>query len=328
LEQNLVAWQPVHYPPYIIALFYCMCLVLLPIGIGMYFSTVATITVTQRYDDACTMTRNSYGSPVCNISKLAITIPVDMTPPIYMYYYITGFYQNYRLYAKSRYDSQLAGYTNLVTTDLSDCSPFLFYGDRNNLNGTYTMNDVYMPCGMVAWSMFNDTFDLYSSSIVGNNTTYNLLCNCSNPDNVNCTKNGITLITSDLYRRGAVGRNYTTTYYGEAEHYLPDIMDPDFQVWMLTAHFPDFRKLYRIINVPLKAGTYYLDVNQRWPGAYGGTKSIILSTGSWIGGQNLFFAILNIAVGGTAFLVATAFIFAFAVQYIVRRGCGKDDAPK
>jgi len=36
----------------------------------------------------------------------------------------------------------------------------------------------------------------------------------------------------------------------------------DLIVWVRTAALPNFRKLYRIINVDLPRGTYYLDVTQ------------------------------------------------------------------
>jgi hypothetical protein len=301
-----------------IALFYAMFLVLLPIGIGMYFTTISVIIVEKRYDNLCTMTPNSNTAPECNITTLGVTIPTTMAPPVYMYYRIKGFYQNYRLYAKSRYDGQLAGHTDLATSDLSDCAPFQFYGDRNNLNGSYTINDVYMPCGLVAWSMFNDTFKVYSGD-------KSPLCNGPQPDGANCTKSGIGIPGMRImqFKRGAYGRNYTTQYYGELGHYLPDVIDEDFQVWATTSAIPDFRKLYRIINVPL-TGTIYIDINQRWPVAnFSGEKSIVFSTASWIGGNNLVFSIMNMAVGGIAFIVGTAFFFAFVVRYIVMRARDK-----
>jgi hypothetical protein len=305
------------WPPMAIGFLTLIALVLLPIGIGMYFTTIATGFVEQRYDNLCKMnTNNTNKSPTCNVTMLPISISKAMTPPIYMYYRIKGFYQNYRLFAKSRYDGQLAGYTNIATSDLSDCSPFLYYGDRNNLNGTYTINDVYMPCGLVAWAMFNDTFQIYSK-----NSTSSIICNGVQPENTNCTKKGIELpgTRAMLFKRGAYGRNFTSQYYGEAGHFVPDVEDEDFQVWITAAAMPDFRKLYRIINVPLN-GTIYININQRWPvSAFGGEKSIILTTSSWIGGQNLVFSILNIAVGSISFLTATVLLFAFTTQYIVNR---------
>ncbi|KAL0486778.1 cell cycle control protein 50A [Acrasis kona] len=306
LEQNLWGFQPIYDPVYMIALFYSMFLILLPIGIGMYFTSLRSFIVVaeQRYDDKCRQTPNNNTAPYCN-TTFTITVPFDMNPPIYMYYKLYNFHQNHRLYTKSRYDRQLTGDATITVSDLSDCGNRLYYDDKLT-----TIDQVYMPCGVVAWSMFNDTFIL---SDVRNN----VICNGPNPDGKNCTKSGISKAYNDLFKRGSLGRNYTTEYRNEPGHFLPDVIDEDFKVWMLTSPYPDPKKLYRIINVPMPAGVYVVFVEQKWPLASDVTKSIVLSTGNWLGGPNLIFSILNMAVGGSAFIVGTLFLFAFLTKYIV-----------
>jgi hypothetical protein len=323
LEQRLPAWEPTHYPPFFIGLFYAFAIVLLPIGIGMYFTTIQTTVVELRYENLCNMTTDNYGAPVCNVTAY-INVPRRMDPPIYMYYKLYNYYQNYRKYAKSRYDDQLGGTQNIAISSYSqNCDQFLYYNHGWN-NQTYNAaynneQNVYVPCGAIAWSMFNDSFILY-------NTNQNVapICDGKNPLSSNCTQNGIADVADvKRFKRGATGRNFSTTYYNEDGHYLPDIMDPDFMVWMRTSAQANFRKLYRIINVPIEAGNYPITIQQRYPVLkFGGGKSVILSTGSWIGGDNMTFSIMNIAVGGSSFLIATAFLFAFITQYIVRKARG------
>jgi hypothetical protein len=317
LEQRMPAWEPTHWPPFYIGLFFTMAVVLLPIGIGMYFTTIQAVVVETRYENSCNMTANEFGAPYCN-TTVYLNIPRRMEPPIYMYYKLYSFYQNYRKYAKSRYDEQLSGVANIPISSFSQaCDQFLYYNhgwDNQSYNSAYNNEaNVYMPCGTIAWSMFNDSFILSKPS-------GGVVCDGINYAGTNCTKKGIADIADiQRFKRGASGRNFTTQYYNEAGHYLPDILDEDFMVWMRTSAMSNFRKLYRIINVPLDPGNYTIFVQNRYPVTkFGGGKSVILSTYTWIGGDNLTFSIMNMAVGGTAFLVASAFT-SFTIQFIVKR---------
>jgi hypothetical protein len=317
-QQRLPAWQPILSPPWVIASFLVIFVIFMPIGIAIFFASQSVIEVELQYDNLCTMTINNQTAPVCDIVKTPINVPAQMNPPVYMYYKLTNFYQNHRRYAASRSDAQLGGTPNLTPSDLAgSCAPIIYYGADQSQTANLPANFSYVPCGLVAWSMFNDTFILYSK----NGTDYNILCNGPNPDNFNCTKNGIAW-ASDVqvkFRRGATGVNASggATYYGEPTHLLPDVEDEDFIVWMRTAALPNFRKLYRIINVPLEAGTYYFDIAQRYPVSnFSGTKSVILTTSSWIGGKNLFLAIAYMAVGGLCFLLAAAFLVGYIIQRI------------
>ena len=80
-----------------------------------------------------------------------------------------NFYQNHRRYVKSRDSSQLNG--NYIKPDkLSDCDPIVYVGDlwdyqKENLNGNLLKDtDPAIPCGLVAKSVFNDTFVLKDES--------------------------------------------------------------------------------------------------------------------------------------------------------------------
>ncbi|KAL0485441.1 cell cycle control protein 50A [Acrasis kona] len=321
-QQRLPAWQPILSPPWVIASFFIIFLIFTPIGIAIFFASQSVIETNElQYDNLCTMTINNQTAPVCSISKREIVVPALMKAPVYMYYKLTNFYQNHRRYAASRSDSQLGGTANINPSDAqSTCAPITFYQPTQDITNETSSASVYVPCGLVAWSMFNDTFVLYSKDAGGN---FNVLCDGPNAGNGNssCTKKGIAW-KSDVdvkFKYGATGRNSSggATYYGEPTHLIPDVQDEDFIVWMRTAALPNFRKLYRIINVDIPAGTYYLDIEQRYPVSnFSGTKSVILTTSSWIGGKNLFLAIAYMAVGGLCFLLAAAFLVGYIIQKI------------
>jgi hypothetical protein len=81
--------------------------------------------------------------PIGTTCTIPIEIPTAMTAPIYMYYRLEGFYQNYRLYVKSRFDNQLQGRALDSKALNTACYP-------RDVVGNLTI----YPCGFIAGSVF------------------------------------------------------------------------------------------------------------------------------------------------------------------------------
>jgi len=80
---------------------------------------------------------------------------------------------------------------------------------------------------------------------------------------------------------------------------------------MRVAALPSFRKLYRKIpkGTLVKGEKYDLLINDNFPvEVFGGSKSVVLSTTSWIGGKNDFLGTAYIAVGAICIALALGFL--------------------
>lgn len=270
--------------------------------------------VIVRYDDNPTCPEPSVTPPFldgfCNIQ---INVPEDIPGPAYLYYRLTNFYQNHRRYVSSRADAQLAGEPIFSQSDISDCIPLISVNDTTNFTGFYN------PCGLVADSWFTDTFD----SLINSGTTVQVPLVRSN---IAWESDRTTKFKRIDPAVVAANPGVKGTPLPNLEQFVPandyfDVTNEDFIVWMRVAGLPTFRKLYAVITDGVPAGDYTLRVNNRYSVArFGnGTKSIVISSTSFIGGSNAFLGYAYIAVGSLCLLAALVF---FLVNLIHPRQLG------
>jgi len=269
---------------------------------------------------------------LADVCVLEFQIPDNINPPIYFYYRLTNFYQNHRRYVKSLDMDQLKGDAKGAGPIKSgDCDPLDVAPDGRP----------YYPCGLIANSMFNDTFQNLTilnqqGGDDGNQLTW-----------YNMTTHGISwgsegdLYGQTNYKPSEVvpppnwqGQYPNGSYGNDTDNHLPDLHTWEaFQVWMRTAGLPTFSKLaMRNTNDAMKSATYQLRIYDRtkrtftplrsttntnagFPASkYGGTKSILISTRTVIGGKNPFLGIAYVAVGGLCILLGTIFTLTHLVK--------------
>lgn len=314
-QQRLPAWSPMLTANTVLPFFYLMALICMLLGVWLLLTVQSTQEMKLDYTNAgscniCFDKRKNVSNAAepcsCNVP---FTIDKKFKGDVFFYYGLRNFHQNLRRYMDSRDNAQMVGRLQSLKSPSSYCSPF-----SNDGNGL-----PIAPCGAVANSMFNDSFKLtYWDS---NGVSYR----------IPLIRLGITWYTDkNIKFRNPRDGNLTLAQvfegtaqplYWQKPAYELDPNDPtnngfindDLIVWMREAAFPNFKKLYGILNranAPftngLPAGNYSIEISYNFPTQYfQGRKEVVLTTLTWFGGQNHFLPI--------AYLVTSSLILLLAV---------------
>ncbi|PKS07572.1 hypothetical protein jhhlp_006176 [Lomentospora prolificans] len=349
-QQRLKAWQPILTPKTVLPLFFTIGIIFAPIGGLLLYASAQVqeiqIDYTNCRNDAPSVDRiedqgtamkpelittafkekdapvNAMWSQVKNVTVnygrgqdvnvtqcvVQFTLPEDIGPPVLFYYRLSEFYQNHRRYVASFNEKQLKGdAVSKSDIDSSKCDPL-----RSDSNTSLP----YYPCGLIANSLFNDTFT--SPERLGGDEP--VIYAMSNNTNIAWSSDR-ELYGETKYKPNEVmpppnWRRLWPDGYTE-EFPPPNLGDWEaFMVWMRTAGLPAFSKLYqRNDDEAMVAGTYRIVINDEFPThIYKGTKSIVISTRTVMGGRNPFLGIAYVVVGGMCILLGTIFTITHLIK--------------
>ncbi|KAI9670134.1 MAG: hypothetical protein M1817_004471 [Caeruleum heppii] len=341
-QQRLKAWQPILTPKTVIPLFFVVGIIFAPIGGLLLWASaqVQEIVVdysncirdaTEDFTDMPGGLVESHFMPLnntieqapawrkreievtyapgvtvpTNVCSLRLHIPKDIGPPVYFYYRLSNFYQNHRRYVKSLDMDQLSGKAvSNQTISSSLCDPLKTNGTQGRLGFAY------YPCGLIANSVFNDTFD--SPLLLNDRSESNRTYRMSDKGIAWSSDRELYGLTEYKWDQVAPPPNWMKRY---PNGYTPDNPPPNlkddeaFHVWMRTAGLPTFSKLaLRNDDEVMETGTYLVDIRDNFPvTVYGGTKSIVISTRTVMGGRNPFLGIAYVVVGGICVILGALF---------------------
>lgn len=225
---------------------------------------------------------------------------------VYVVFELETFFQNYRRYVRS-FDSQQM-HDGDVFPGGSACDPFRYEGF--DPNSSLPENGAILPCGQISQSNFNDSFVLSSPN---------------RPD-VN-----LSIDSSDIAWRSdaenlygnfpSVNFNQMPQYRGGNTTQYPLNEDQHWMVWQRPAAHKKTNKLYGEISSDIPEGTQLtLTVTNRYNVyPFNGTKTLLLTTNSWVAGKNFVLPILYLVCAGLSYGSAIFFFLSYDANLWYKR---------
>ena len=271
-----------------------------PLAVACLLASSSVTEVVLRYDEACApgVDAAARGAALAAAGGAGLWCALPLPPrpralraPVHLHYGLTRFHQNHRRYVRSRSDAQLRGD---AAASLAPCAP-----RAAPANGSLPPP---LPCGLVAWSAFNDTVRvLVDGREVG----------VSLPPPARPGGGAAAAARARFAAVTSAGVNMDpATRGGRAPVGL--LRDDDaLQAWLDPAALPSFRKRVGAlaggsVSLPPDAPAALVLTNAFNSYAYGGAKTIILTDASWLGGRNPVLGWAAAAVAGASGVGAVA----------------------
>ena len=348
-QQRMKAYNPVFTAKTVIPVLIGIAIIFVPLGAAMWYASYKIQEITIDYSQCENLANENYWTDIPQnytsfdyrklfndyqpsyswklstdnsqqfederrVCQIQFQVLQRMKGPIYLYYRLHNFHANHRRFVKSFSEDQLNGKVasldDIKNTVGQNCQPL------SDVDGVR----IY-PCGLIANSLFNDTYSTAFEAVNGTSSSKTLELTvkgtnwATDKNRFKKTKYNHTQIVPppNWYKMFPNGYNETN---------IPDISDwPQFQNWMRPAALATFNKLaLRNDTNDLDIGVYQIDIGLHFPVLpYNGKKYIYITQRSVIGGKNDFLGISWMVGGAICFALGLALLI---VNFIKPRKTG------
>ena len=262
----------------VITLFVMGTIFLLLAALFLYLSTNNS-EYSVRYDQICD------GQSNCLVT---FNITKNISGNIALLYRLNSYYQNHRRIVDSISYPQLRGSFEQYQT-LTTCSPRISKGNSK------LVEDIYVPCGLLSFSFFNDSYIPFENSPFAAFTEYNISLSSDRE---------FFQPFHEKYKDSIQWLDNYTDFPGSN-------MNEHFIVWVRTAAMPILMKLYmKCENCTIPKGEYQIQVRMNYPKSmFPGERWLIISETGPIGSGSLFIFVAYISAGSIGLIFAICFLF-------------------
>ena len=298
---ELPAWKPMHSTGCALFSLLSVAGCLIPLGAVLLAGGLRAQEVVVHYGNECIL-----GDHNCT---LPFSVHESLSGPVHVYYEVSNYLQNHRRYSMSRDTDQLsADVTDARDVTHASCGPIMTACFLDVTTGSgFDCDTAVDPCGLVAWSFFNDTFLLFDAGgkkipinetgISWSSDTSVVIGHHKASPNFNTwppgAGGGTIAYTDDRKGEPCSPEDDTgiDSVTGKGNPGCGQWLDGDehFVVHMRGSTLPTIRKLWGRLDDGLRAGEYTLIVANHYNSRpYGGEKRFVLASLSWVGGPLWF----------------------------------------
>ena len=277
-QQKVAACKPFLTPILSALIYFVMAIICFAIG-AVY--QLESENMKEKIIDYTDLALNS-------LQTIEFKLDEDFNGNIFLFYEIDNLYQNQYAYINSKNIKQLEG-GKRKDLDLSSCEPREKEGEK-----------AYAPCGSIASSVFNDTFQFQEDIKIDDSD-----------------------ISLDYYQKHYKKLNTedwnseNSVFVLDEELFPGDVSNPHFQTWMQVAPIGTVRKPWGKITSKMPKGTYHIDINNNYPvSSFKGKKKVIISEVKWFGTKNKFFPIFFLVIGGLSLFTSITFLVLYLLHQL------------